>query len=129
MGKGTEPKKRWLNLVLCSLERKWHIKLIFQGKLQSAQNNAFAKVTKHRKDLENLCLCINFESIQLLDDTVTEFLLTREQDTHRKKLRLKTPLDTESEYAVIDDLWLRIQEDPYRVRFSIYNGCGSCGPT
>ena len=54
--------------------------------------------------LKNLCLYINFESIQLLDDTVTEQLLTCEQETHRQKLRLKTPLHTESEYAVIDDL-------------------------
>ncbi|KAH8588019.1 kinase-like domain-containing protein [Bisporella sp. PMI_857] len=126
--KGTEPKKRWLNLVLSSLNRKWHIKLIFQGKLQSAQNNSFAKVTKRRKDLENLCLCINFESIQLLDDTVTELLLSREQDTHRQKLRLKTLPDVESEYAVINDLWFCIQEDPYRVRFPIYNGGSNCVP-
>jgi serine/threonine protein kinase len=35
----------------------------------------------------------------------------------------------ESEFAVINDLWLRIQEDPYRVRFPIYNGYGSCVPT
>jgi hypothetical protein len=55
-GKGTEPKKRGLNLVLYSLDRKWHIKLIFQGKLQSAENNAFAKVTKRRK----VATCGNF---------------------------------------------------------------------
>lgn len=124
--RGSEPKKRWLNFVVDSLDRKWHVKLTFQGVLQSAQNNTFAKVTKRRKDLENLCLCIDFQATQLLDNTVTELLLTREHDTHRQKLCLKTPLDTESEYAVMDDLWLRIQEDPYRVRYPVYNGCGSC---
>ncbi|KAF2185350.1 hypothetical protein K469DRAFT_456287, partial [Zopfia rhizophila CBS 207.26] len=127
--KGTEPKKRWLSFVLYSLDRKWHVKLIFQSNLQSAQNNTFAKVTKRRNDLENLCLCIDFDSTQLLDDTVTEFLLTRQQDTHRQKLCLKTRLDTESGYVVIDDLWLRVQEDPSRVRFLVYNGGGSCVPT
>lgn len=46
----------------------------------------------------------------------------REQDTHCQKLRLQTPLDTESEYAVIDDLWSYVREDPDRMRFPIYNG-------
>ena len=127
-GKGTEPKRRWLNFVLSSLNYKWHIKLIFQGKLQSAQNNTFAKVTKLRKDLENLCLCINFESVQLLDDTVTELLLLYEQDTHCQKLCLKTSPDIESEYAIINDLWFHIQEDPYRVRFPKYDSGSSCVP-
>ena len=71
-GRGTEPKKRWLTFTLYSLDRKWHVKLTFQGNLRSAQNNTFAKVTKRRKDLENLCLCIDFDFIQLLDNTVTE---------------------------------------------------------
>ena len=126
--RGSEPKQRWLNFVVDSPDRKWHVKLIFQGVLQSAQHNTFAKVTKRRKDLENLCLCIDFQAAQLLNDTVTELLLSREHDTHCQKLCLKTPLDTESEYAVIDDLWLRIQEDPYRVRYPVYNGYGSCVP-
>jgi hypothetical protein len=65
-GKGSEPKKRWLNFVLHSLDRKWHVKLTFQGILQSAHTNTFAKMPKRRKDLENLCLCIDFKSIQLL---------------------------------------------------------------
>ena len=82
-----------------------------------------------RNGLENLCLCINFEDIQLLDDTTTELLLTREHDIHHQKLHLKTPLDIESEYAVIDDLWFHIQEDPCQVRFPIYNGGSSCIPT
>lgn len=118
-----------MNFVLHSLDRKWHVKLTFQGVLRSVKDYAFAKVEKRLEDLENLCLCIDFESTPLLDDTVTELLLTREHDTHRQKLCFKTPLNTKSEYAVIDDLWLCIQEDSFRVRFPIYNGCGSCVPT
>jgi hypothetical protein len=76
-GKGTEPKTRGLNLIIDFPDRKWHVKLTFQGKLQSAQSRTFAKVTKRRKDLENLFLCIDFDPIQLLADTVTELLLTR----------------------------------------------------
>ncbi|KAH8586633.1 kinase-like domain-containing protein [Bisporella sp. PMI_857] len=117
-GRGLEPKKRWLTFVLDSFDRKWHVKLTFQGILQLPQNNTFAKVTKRRKDLENLCLCIDFQAIQLLNDTVTELLLTREHDTHYM----------ESEYSVIDGLWLRIQKDPYQVRYPVYNSCDSCVP-
>jgi hypothetical protein len=80
-GKGSQPKRRGLNFVLDSFDRKWYIKLTFQGVLYISPKNTFAKVTKRRKDLENLCLCIDFQSIKLLDDTVTELLLTREQNT------------------------------------------------
>jgi hypothetical protein len=121
--KGTEPKTRGLNLVLHSPDRKWHVKLTFQGKLQSAQSKSFAKVTKRRTDLENLLLCIDFDPTQLLADTVTELLLTLQGDAHSQRLRLKTSLDTESEYAaIVDHLWLCIREDPFRVRFPVYNG-------
>ncbi len=124
--KGTEPKIRGLNLVLHSPDRKWHVKLTFQGRLQPAQNKTSAIVTKRRKDLENLFLCIDFDPTQLLDDTVTELLLTRQQQVHSQRLRLKTSLDTESEYAVIvDHLWLCLREDPYRVRFPVYENGGS----
>ncbi|TVY44213.1 hypothetical protein LSUB1_G002329 [Lachnellula subtilissima] len=34
----------------------------------------------------------------------------------------------ESESAVIDDLWLRKQEDQYQVRYPVYNGFGSYVP-
>jgi hypothetical protein len=77
-GKGTEPKTRGLNLILHSRNCKWHIKLTFQGKHQSAQSRTFTKVTKRRKDLENLFLYIDLDPIQLLTNTVTELLLTRQ---------------------------------------------------
>lgn len=96
--------------------------------LQSGQSNNFVKVTKRREDLENLCLCIDFNSTRLLDGTVTELLLSREQDTNRQKLCLKTRLDPESEYAQYN-LWLRIQEDEFRVRFPVYNTNSNCVPT
>jgi serine/threonine protein kinase len=85
---------------------------------------------KRRADLENLCLCIEFDFIQLLNDTVTELIVTHHHDAtiaERQRLQLKTTLDTESEYASIaDHLWLCIREDPFRVRFPVYNS-GSSG--
>jgi hypothetical protein len=61
----------------------------------------FTKATKHRNDIENLFLCIDLDPTQLLADTVTDLLLTRQQEAHSQRLRLKTSLDTESEYAAI----------------------------
>ncbi|KAH6714683.1 hypothetical protein BKA61DRAFT_575401 [Leptodontidium sp. MPI-SDFR-AT-0119] len=94
----------------------WHLKLTFHGKVQSTKNSAFAKAAKRRKDLENLCLCIDFDLSQLLDDTVTELLLSREYETFCQRLHLKTPLHPE-------------REDPYRVRFPPYDVKSSGVPT
>lgn len=125
--RGTEPQSRSLNFVLHFSHLQWHVKVTFRGTLQSAQTAAFAKVTKRRNDLENLCLCIDFDFIQLLDDTVTELIVTRQHDgitAHSQRLRFTTALNAESEYAPVDYLWLYIQEDPFRVRFPVYNGGG-----
>lgn len=112
-GKEMEPRKRYLEFVLHSLDRKWHVKFIFQGNLQSAQDITFAKVSKRQKDLENLCLCIDFDSTPLFDDTVTELLLTltHDPDIHQQTLCLKTRLDAGNEYAVVNSLWLRAREE------------------
>jgi hypothetical protein len=71
--------------------------------LQSAQPSAtFAKVTKRREDPQNLWLCIDFDHLLLLDDTVTELIITRDPATaQRQKLRLKTSPDTGNEYAPV----------------------------
>jgi hypothetical protein len=78
--KGKEPTKRGLDLVLHFFYFKWYVKLTFQGTL-SRYTVTFAKVTKQQKDLENLCLCIDFKLIHLLDNTVTELIVTQQCDT------------------------------------------------
>ncbi|XMA16588.1 hypothetical protein WAI453_009379 [Rhynchosporium graminicola] len=128
--RGAEPRKRWLRFVLRCSDRTWHLKLTFQGKLQSAKNSAFAQPTQRRKNLESLCLCIDFDLSQLLDDTVTELLLSRKCETSCQPLHLKTPLHPESEYAnIVDSLWFRVQEDPYRVRFPPFDVTSSSIPS
>ncbi|KAH7317279.1 hypothetical protein BKA65DRAFT_542001 [Rhexocercosporidium sp. MPI-PUGE-AT-0058] len=100
---------------------------------KDSETATFAKVTKRREDLKNLCFCIDFGLIQLLDDTVTKLIVARQHDAttaQGQRLRLKTAPDMESEYApVADHLWLYIQEDPFRVRFPVYNGDGGSTPT
>ncbi|KAF4637061.1 hypothetical protein G7Y89_g1014 [Cudoniella acicularis] len=125
---GTEPKNRSQSFVLYSTY-KWHVKVTFQGTLQSTQTATFASITKRQEDLKNLCLCIDLDQIQLLDDTVTELIVMRQDDAttvQGQRLHLKSALDPGSEYTPIaGHLWLSIREDPLRVRFPIYNGSSS----
>ncbi|TVY13911.1 hypothetical protein LARI1_G008939 [Lachnellula arida] len=75
----------------------------------------------------NLCSCINFDLIELLNDTVTELVLTYQQDAttttpRSQTLHFKTTPDIKSEYnPVINQLRVCIREDPSRVRFPVYN--------
>ncbi|KAK4154603.1 kinase-like domain-containing protein [Chaetomidium leptoderma] len=118
-----EPRKRWLNLILRSSRSKWHLRVTFWGTIQDDQKPISSKRPKRRKDLEDLCRCIDFQQIQLLYDTVTEVLLTRERDcdTESSRLPCKTQPDSESEYAsVVGHLWVRTREDPLRLRFPVY---------
>lgn len=73
--KGVEPESRSLRLVYHSSNLDWHVKVTFKGTLQSAQTSTFAKKPERRKHLENLCLCIDFDPIKLLNDTVTELII------------------------------------------------------
>lgn len=124
--KGAEPRKRWLNLVSRSPRSKWHIRVTFQDTLRSTQRTAiFAKRTKRRNDLENLCLCVDFERMSLLRDTVTELVVTRDHNAQHIRLPLRRQPDLDSEYApVADHLWVSIREDPLRVQFPLYTGSG-----
>jgi serine/threonine protein kinase len=124
---GTEPQKRTLSFVSRLSCSKWHAKITFEGTLQSAQSTAtFAKAQKRREDLESLCGHIDFGDIQLLDNTVTELVVTRVQNAATQRLRLKTALDATNEYEPIaSHLRFQVQEDPSRVRFPSFNNGGN----
>ncbi|TLD31810.1 serine/threonine protein kinase [Venturia nashicola] len=49
----------------------------------AAQNDKIsrANVTQRREDFEHLCSCLDFENLQVLDDTVTELLIKRKNDS------------------------------------------------
>ncbi|KAL5349514.1 hypothetical protein ACLOAV_005809 [Pseudogymnoascus australis] len=78
----------------------------------------------------NLCLCINFDPIKLLDDTVTELIIMHQQDVTNSTpqchhLRYKATPDAKSEYTpIINQLCVIIREDPFRVRFPMYESFG-----
>ncbi|KAL3426071.1 calcium/calmodulin-dependent protein kinase type 1B [Phlyctema vagabunda] len=125
--KGMEPRYRTLRLVYHYLYLTWHVKITLRGTLQSAQTNTFAAKQVRREQLMNLCLCIDFDVIRLLDDTVTELIIECQQDSTTnvpqwQMLHFKKRLDVESEYSpIIDRLCVLVQEDVTRVRYPIYD--------
>lgn len=81
----------------------------------------------------NLCLCIDFDLIKLLNDTVTELIIKYQQDAittpQSQILHLKTTPDVESEYSsTVNQPCVCMQEVPFRVRFPIYNTTVSSVP-
>lgn len=115
--------KRWIKLILRSSHSKWHIKFTFFGSAsRDGTSLAVVKGMKRRNDLRDLCRCIDFRRIQLLDDTVTEVIVSFDTSPESIKLPYTTQPSTGSEYAsVISDLWVHTQEDTLRIRFPIYN--------
>ncbi|KAH8707028.1 kinase-like domain-containing protein [Phaeosphaeriaceae sp. PMI808] len=128
--KGMGPRSRSLRLVYHSLHPTWHVKVTFRGTLQSAQTSTFAAKQVRREQLMNLCLYIGFDVIRLLDDTVTGLIIECQQDPTSNMLGFKKRLDIESEYSpIIDQLCVRVQEDPTRVRYPTYDTSVGFVPT
>lgn len=110
------------NLRICSVSfylrrdpYKWRCKATFRGALPTSKSTA----QKKRQDLEDLCHCIDFGNHPPQDDTVTEFLMTR--DPASRNSPLQQPPRAISEYWPIkDELAIHVQEDPNRVVFPIF---------
>ncbi|KAI1115606.1 kinase-like domain-containing protein [Nemania sp. NC0429] len=63
-----------LCLVLNGRTSQWHVKVTFQGILES-----ISSWLQRKNDLENLCSLIDFDRLPLLHDTVTELILSNIQ--------------------------------------------------
>ena len=116
-------KKRWIKLILRSSRFQWHLKFTFSGTaVQDGTQPIVAKGMKRRNDLRDLCRCIDFRQIPLLDDKVTEVILSLDPSPESVKLPYTTQPSADSEYAsVISHLWVRTLEDPLRIRFPVHD--------
>lgn len=86
-----------------------------------------------REDLQELCLSLDFNQTELLDDTVTELVIQRKHDdtppVYQNDIALPDctlPLTStprfESEYQpVISELRFRARQDPFRVRYPLFS--------
>lgn len=119
-----QPRKRWLKLILRFSRSQWHLKVAFHGTIQDDRHPIFGKKLKRRNDLQDLCRCIDFRQIRLLDDTVTEVILSLGLDPNAQSVKLPCigQPDMDSEYvSVVGQLCVRTLEDPLRIRFPVYD--------
>ncbi|KAI0888370.1 kinase-like domain-containing protein [Annulohypoxylon maeteangense] len=98
-------------LIFKHINRKWHVKVTLTLKSMIQLPEINAKWLQRKKDFEDLCRCINFSGIPLLEDTVTELILSN--DLCDPELHL-----------LPQSIRFRIQEDPERIRFPLYDGGG-----
>lgn len=129
---GDEPRRRRLRVVARFARSQWHIIITFEGSLHP-DRVARANVQKRRQDLEDFCSCLDFDRLQLLNDTVTELLIRREDDTtppyYENDIALpncilplkKAPYPESEYYPVRDHLQLCVREDPFHVRFPLFD--------
>lgn len=95
----------------------WLCKVTFSDVLPAMATPTLKK--KQRQDLEDLCCCIDFREYPPFNNTVTEYLVTRDRGS--PKSILQQALQTSSEYEPIaSELSIHVQEDPNRVVFPTF---------
>lgn len=66
-----EPSIRWQTLILSSNNSRWWIKVTFRGEIGSTPDGT----QNRRNDLQDFASIIDYSSLPLLDNTVTELIL------------------------------------------------------
>ncbi|KAL2068979.1 hypothetical protein VTL71DRAFT_15317 [Oculimacula yallundae] len=121
-----EPRKRGIRIVLSTSGFRWHIQVYFLGRL--SPTSSLSQTPKRQADLIDLCRCIDFDEMELLENVVTEFVITH-LDQSSNPLRLITNLEISSHYASItDDLRYQVKEAINCVQFPSYIGDGTLPP-
>ncbi|KAK0705919.1 kinase-like domain-containing protein [Lasiosphaeria miniovina] len=88
---------------------RWHVTVTFQDAPKVPEGTPSSQ---QRRDLEDLCLCIDFDRVPLSRDTVTELILSTKGNA---ALPMKAEPDTNSLYASIaGNLRFYTREDPLR---------------
>jgi serine/threonine protein kinase len=92
-----------------------------------------AAISKRRADFEQLCRSVDFEGMQLLDDTMTEVFIKRDGDESRPvhiwdfitcddSLRVEGALSSDCEFApYVGQLRFCLRKDPFHVRYPPYD--------
>lgn len=117
--RGEEPPGHSLQLVaikhnLC----RWHVRVI----LEYGFGNAFG-LPARKEALMVLCKAIDFSSLPLLDDTVTEVYITTCPNSSSTRLA-HPPLPSGHPFAECKQFWAwaHTREDPTRYRYPSYTG-------
>jgi serine/threonine protein kinase len=123
-----EPHIRSQGIIFCSASSRWHIKVTFKGNTITGDvEETFIKAQKiysiRRQQLRAFISFIKFESLPLLEDTVTEVEFGPIPVTSRKlPLSSKiSELPVENGYRqFVNNLYYQVREDPARIRYPIF---------
>ena len=131
-----EPSSRSQNIILLAEYSKWHVKVTFSGTIppRVPENNLNTiyvtgrnTKSKRRLDFRTIVSRIDFEHLDILHDTVTEFVLYLLPDgiTDSDILRLPGNFSTismENKFAhIARRLVYKAREDPSRVQFPLFD--------
>ncbi|KAJ5269956.1 hypothetical protein N7497_009292 [Penicillium chrysogenum] len=124
-----EPNSRSQTLVYHFQDKKWWIKVTFRGAISCFPHDTFPHDTepeqikskpKRRKEFQDFVRLINFQSLSLLDNTVTEVILNEDPKTTEPIKLYRDPEDTNRFTRIIRNLRSHIREDPSRVTYPPY---------
>lgn len=116
-----EPNSRSHTLIYHLQDKKWWIKVTFKGAVSFDAEPKQNKCKRERRDeFKDFVKLIDFCSLNLLDDTVTEVVL-KEDPKIIEPVNLQRDLEETNRFSkLVRNLRVRIREDPSRV---IYPSC------
>ncbi|KAJ5086979.1 hypothetical protein NUU61_008286 [Penicillium alfredii] len=118
-----EPNSRSQTLIYHLHDKKWWIKVTFKGAVPSVAHSIQPEQIKskpeRRNEFQNLVTMIDFQSLDLLDDTVTELVLHEDAKSIEAVKLHREPKDTNRFAKLIPNLRFYIQEDPLRTVYPI----------
>ncbi|KAF3484178.1 protein kinase [Arthroderma uncinatum] len=111
-----EPNVRSQTLVYHYKGKKWWIKVTLMGLISCISNEQKASKRERRKEFQGFVKVINYGSLALLDDTMTEIILREEPEVATAIELYCEATDSASRIAgVVSKLRYQIREDPLRV--------------
>lgn len=115
----SEPCERSENIIFHADGSKWHVRVSFKAKIGITTRNG---LLRRRKKLEALICLIDFRSLPLLPDTVSELVIERAlSPLCSPKLPMK-PVSQLDSTESCDACWVyTIQEDASRVLYPIHD--------
>ncbi|KAJ5735802.1 protein kinase domain-containing protein [Penicillium malachiteum] len=114
-----EPYNRSQTVIYRIHDKKWWIKITLHGAIPWSSHKIWPRQLKskreRRNEVQDLVTMIDFQSLVLLDDTVSELILNDPETTDTANLCLKPGVTNQP--RVIGDMKYYIREDPLRVRY------------
>ncbi|OQD89732.1 hypothetical protein PENANT_c002G09091 [Penicillium antarcticum] len=118
-----EPNSRSQTLIYHYQDRRWWIKVTFAGSviLPDAEAEQTKPTRERRNEFQDFVRLIDFHTMPLLDDTVTEAIISEDQKskTTEPVILYGKPKDTNRFANIAKHLQFYVQEDPLRVDYPL----------